>query len=96
MIQWNGTQNQQPTMRMGSSDETNTCTCGKILKNARGLKIHRAKMKCETRERMSQRRVDSTCEAAEDLNQETHHSVQSSQVTASEEVSISENMPSQV
>lgn len=51
------------------------CSCGKICKNLRGLKIHQAKTKCGREEAQVQRTDLVSGETSENPNQEAPHSV---------------------
>ncbi|CAG2233830.1 unnamed protein product [Mytilus edulis] len=56
-------------------DTSRVCSCGKICKNEKGLKIHRTKMGCSVTP-ILERRKGQPNETEEEMNQETHHSVQ--------------------
>lgn len=52
------------------------CHCGKICKNARGLKIHQSKTTCGIGEKQTQRIVETLSEMQEDTNQKAPHSTE--------------------
>ena len=60
------------------------CSCGKSCKNERGLKIHRTKMGCQPILNLVQRKGQPH-ETEEEMDQETHHSVQHLHVQGEEE-----------
>ena len=57
-----------------NTDSTRECSCGKLCKNERGLKIHRTKMGCQSVPRLEQRKGKPN-ETEEERDQETHHRV---------------------
>ncbi|XP_060603696.1 uncharacterized protein LOC132756599 [Ruditapes philippinarum] len=75
---------EQRTMRL-DTDRLRTCSCGKVCKNERGLKIHRTKMGCAPIANLLQRARQL---GEEELDREEHHSVQSLQASDEEEEHI--------
>ena len=67
-----------------------TCSCGKQLKNEKGLRIHQGKMGCRKSSKLKQR-TGTPGETEEEQGQEAHHSAQS--LHASEESVISSGEP---
>ncbi|XP_048863711.1 uncharacterized protein LOC125738598 [Brienomyrus brachyistius] len=59
---------------------TSRCFCGKVCKNARGLKIHQSRMKCLEQESAAQRTGITPGETQEEPGPETTHSAQNLQV----------------
>jgi len=57
-------------------DTTRVCSCGKTCKNEKGLNIHRARMGCPPVLNLEQR-TRQLGETEEELDQDSHHSVQS-------------------
>ena len=62
------------------------CSCEKSCKNERGLKIHRTKMGCQPiLNLVDLQRKGQPHETEEEMDQETHHSVQNLRVQGEEE-----------
>ena len=70
--------------RIATSNTGSTCSCGKTLKNERGLKIHMGKMGCVPILRLTQR-TGQPGETEEEVVQDSNHSDNSVHVSDNEE-----------
>ena len=65
-----------------TTERMRTCSCGKVCKNERGVKIHQARMGCSPKPSSAQRNASPEAhETEEDQGQEEHHSALSLQAT---------------
>ena len=70
--------------RIATLNTGSTCSCGKTLKNERGLKIHMGKMGCAPILRLTQR-TGQPGETEEEVVQDSNHSDHSVHVSDNEE-----------
>ena len=63
------------------------CSCGKVCKNIRGLKVHQSRTKCDRRGQQPQRTEDNSGETQETPSQVETHSTGGLSVTNSPEAS---------
>ena len=69
------TETTTPRLRTDTSNNGDSvCSCGKVLKNKRGLNIHRARMRCPPIVNLEQR-ARQLGETSEGPHPEAHHSV---------------------
>ncbi|XP_062568263.1 uncharacterized protein LOC134230448 [Saccostrea cucullata] len=92
-----GTENQDTTRQRKTTTNTNSgnvCSCGKVCKNEKGLKIHMGRMGCKPDQQLTQR-TGQPGETEEEVVQDENHSDRSLHVLGNDEASYSESHDSE-